>query len=190
MEEKIKVEFKKKSYGSFKIGDSVVKIKHWLSLQEVTFIVDECCSYFKELISQGQSDAIAIVYTFAKMDMLITLLATNLDLDDIDADVLGEAGVFNFIQEKVLNYNEIKSAIVIGSNMIGDGMIIEQLSNIASLDDLENAQSKISDYMNNDEYSDKVKGLIEVMLANNPKVASELEKVVSNGDDVNGGNEE
>ncbi len=40
--------------------------------------------------------------------------------------------------------------------------------------------------MQNDEYSEKVKGLIEVMLANNPKVANELENMITTGDDNSG----
>ena len=72
--------------------------------------------------------------------------------------------------------------------MIGNGLIIEQLGNIASLDDLQKAENQIEDYMHNDEYSDKIKGLIEVMLANNPKVADELEKTLeANGDDADNG---
>lgn len=187
MEEKIKIDFKKKAIGSFKVGEQTIKVKPWLDIKEAAFIVDESCSYFKDLISQNQSDAIATSLAFAKMNLLITALATNLDLEDIDADVVGSAGIFNIMEEKVMNYNIIKDSVLSGMNMIGNGLIIDQLSNIASLDDLEKAQNQISDYMQNNEYSDKVKGLIEVMLANNPKVANELEKLTISGDENNDG---
>ena len=189
MDEKIKIDFKKKAIGNFKVGDQTVKVKPWLEMGEVAYIIDETCIYFKDLIAQNQSDAIVLVSTLAKMNMLITALATNIDLNDVEADVVGQSGIFNIIQEKVLNYNLIKDAVLSGMSMIGDGLIIGQLGNIASLDDLEKAQNQISDYMQNDEYSEKVKGLIEVMLANNPKVANELEKLTISGDDSNGGNE-
>jgi hypothetical protein len=96
---------------------------------------------------------------------------------------LGSAGIFNIVKEKVLNYDNIKSAVISVLGMIGDGLIISQLGNVASLDDLEKAQTQIDDYMNNKETSDKMKELIEVMLANNPKVADELEKTLG-GDTV------
>ena len=188
MEDKIKVDFKAKSNTSVKIGDSSIKIKPWLNMNEVVFIADESCAYFKDLIAQNQGDAIALAFTIAKMNMLIVALATNLDIEDIEADVLGAAGIFNIIEEKVLNYNMIKDIVIAGTHMIGNGLIIEQLGNIASLDDLQKAENQIEDYMHNDEYSDKIKGLIEVMLANNPKVADELEKTLeANGDDADNG---
>jgi hypothetical protein len=159
-------------------------------MSKVAFIVDESCAYFKDLISQNQSDAIALSFTIAKMNMLIVALATNIDVEDVDADTIGEAGIFNIVKEKVLNYNSIKDAVIAGTNMVGNGLIIEQLGNIVSLDDLQKAETQIEGYMNNDEYSEKIKGLIEVMLANNPRIADELGKTLSsNGDDENDRNE-
>lgn len=186
MEEKIKVNFKEKPYGSFKIGDNTIKVKQWLNISEVAYIINETCSYYKDLIAQNQSDAVVLVATISKMNMLIVALATNLDLENIEADTLGGAGIFNIMQEKILNYNMIRDLVISGMSMIGDGLIIGQLGNIASIDDLEKAQNQISDYMQNDEYSEKVKGLIEVMLANNPKVANELENMITTGDDNSG----
>ena len=190
MEEKVKIDFKNKALTNVKIGDASIKIKPWLNMNEIVFIADESCAYFKDLISQNQGDAIALSFTLAKMKMLIVALATNLDIDDVEADTLGASGIFNIIEEKVLNYNMIKDIVLAGINMIGNGLIIEQLSHIASLDDLEKAQDKIDGYMQNDEYSDKVKGLIEVMLANNPMVAKELNGMISSGDDNKNGNKE
>ena len=113
MEEKIKVNFKEKPYGSFKIGDNTIKVKQWLNISEVAYIINETCSYYKDLIAQNQSDAVVLVATISKMNMLIVALATNLDLENIEADTLGGAGIFNIIQDKVLNYNMIKDLVII-----------------------------------------------------------------------------
>lgn len=183
IEDRVKIDVKKKQTSTVKIGDVSIKIKPWISLAEAVYIVDESCFYGKQLIDEKQSDATVLVSALTKMDMLITLLATNIDMDDLDADDLGSAGIFNIVREKVLNYDNIKSAVISVLGMIGDGLIISQLGNVASIDDLEKAQGQIDDYMNNKETSDKMKELIEVMLANNPKVADELEKTLG-GDTV------
>lgn len=186
MEDKIKIDFKKKSISNVKIGEQTIKIKPWLSLGEMVYIVENVCNYGKELILAGKSDAVVLISALAKMEMLITALSTNIDMDDIEADELGEAGVFNIIREKVLNYDLIKTAIISGLGMLGDGLIIQQLGNIASIDDLEKAQEKIDTYMHDETKSEQVKQLIEIMLANNPKVANELDKTIPSGDDDNG----
>lgn len=189
IEDRIKVDLKKKQMSNVKIGDVSIKIKPWLDLAEVVYIVDESCFYGKQLIDEKQSDATVIVSALTKMDMLIVLLATNIDMEDLDADTLGSAGIFDIVREKVLNYENIKSSVLSVLNMVGDGLVISQLGNVASLDDLEKAQEQIDGYMKNGETSDKMKELIEIMLANNPKVADELDKIISNGDDDKNGNE-
>lgn len=182
IEDRVKIDLKKKQVSNVKVGDVSIKVKPWLDLAEVVYIVDESCFYGKQLIDEKQSDATVTVSTLTKMNMLITLLATNIDMDDLDADVLGSAGIFNIIKEKVLNYEDIKSCVLSVLGMIGDGLVITQMGNIASLDDLEKAQEHLDDYMNSGETSDKMKELIEIMLANNPKVAEELNGVIKVGE--------
>lgn len=173
MENKIKVDLKKKSDTTFKIGDNTVKIKTWLNTEEVAYIVDESCAYFKELVGEDNSDAVVLVSTLLKMDMLTVLLATNLDVEGLDANQIGATGLFDAIHNKLLNYNLIKDSVIAGMNMIGNGLIINQMSQIASIEDLSNAEEQIKGYMEGDN-SDKIKELIEVMLANNPMLANAL----------------
>lgn len=173
MENKIKVDLKKKSDTTFKIGDNTVKIKTWLNTEEVAYIVDESCAYFKELIGEDNSDAVILVSTLLKMDMLTVLLATNLDVEGLDANQIGATGLFDAIRNKLLNYNLIKDSVIAGMNMIGNGLIINQMSQIASIEDLSDAEEQIKGYMEGDS-SDKVKELIEIMLANNPALAKAL----------------
>lgn len=173
MENKIKVDLKKKSDTTFKIGDNTVKIKTWLNTEEVAYIVDESCAYFKELVGEDNSDAVVLVSTLLKMDMLTVLLATNLDVEGLDANQIGATGLFDAIRNKLLNYNLIKDSVIAGMNMIGNGLIINQMSQIASIEDLSNAEEQIKGYMEGDN-SDKIKELIEVMLANNPMLANAL----------------
>jgi hypothetical protein len=177
MENKIKIDLKKKSDSTFKIGDSTVKIKTWLNTEEVAYIVDESCAYFKELIGEDDSDAVILVSTLLKMEMLIVLLATNLDIEDLDANQIGETGLFDAIHSKLFNYGLIKDSVMAGMNMIGNGLIINQMSQIASIEDLSNAENQIKGYMEG-ENSDKIKELIEVMLANNPTLANALDKSI------------
>lgn len=190
MEEKVKIEFDDMEYENFQIGDKTIKIRPWLSLGEMVYIVETVCTYGKELILNGKSDAIVLVSALVKMEMLITALATNIDMEDVEADKLGEAGIFRFVKEKVLNYDLIKTSIIAGLGMLGDGLIIKQLGNIASLDDLEKAQEKIDGYMKDENNSEKVKSLIEIMLANNPAVAKEINNLVPTGDDGDNGDKE
>lgn len=177
MENKIKVDLKKKSDTTFKIGDNTVKIKTWLNTEEVAYIVDESCAYFKELVGEDNSDAVVLVSTLLKMDMLTVLLATNLDVEGLDANQIGATGLFDAIRNKLLNYNLIKDSVIAGMNMIGNGLIISQMSQIASIEDLSNAEEQIKGYMEGDN-SDKIKELIEVMLANNPMLANALNNSV------------
>ena len=182
IEDRVKIDLKKKQTSTVKIGDVSIKVKPWISLAEAVYIVDESCFYGKQLIEEKQSDATVVLSTLTKMDMLITLLATNIDMDDLDADFLGSAGIFAIVKEKVLNYDNIKDSVLSVLSMIGDGLVISQLGNIASIDDLEKAQEQIDGYMKNGETSDKMKELIEVMLANNPRVADELNDVLKDGE--------
>ena len=189
MDNKIKLNLKKKAVCTAKIGDTSIKIKPWLTLAEVVYIVEQVCNYGKDLISNGQSDAMVLVSVLAKMELYITALATNIDVDNVEADDLGQAGIFSIIKDKVLNYELIKTAILGGLGMIGDGFIIGQLGNIASLDDLEKAQEKIDNYMKDDTKSEQIKNLVEVMLANNPTVANELNNMMASGDEKHDGDE-
>lgn len=173
MENKIKVDLKKKSDTTFKIGDNTVKIKTWLNTEEVAYIVDESCAYFRELVGEDNSDAVVLVSTLLKMDMLTVLLATNLDVEGLDANQIGATGLFDAVRNKLLNYNLIKDSVIAGMNMIGNGLIINQMSQIASIEDLSDAEEQIKGYMESDS-SDKVKELIEIMLANNPALAKAL----------------
>ena len=182
MEERVKIRINKQADVVAKIGNTPVFIKRWLNIDEVAYIIDETCSYFKQLISDGQNDAVVLTSTFAKMDMLTAFLATNVDLTDLDADEVGSTGLFNLVRENLYNYDMIKNAVIVGTSMIGDSFIIEQMGNVASLDDLEKAQNQIEGFMNKDENSDKVKFLIEAMLANNPALANELDNLVAKGD--------
>ena len=186
MSDKVKININKDLKEIVKLGDVSVEIRRWLNIDEVAYIIDETCSYFKQLIGDGQNDAVVLTATFAKMDMLIALLATNVDLTDLDADEVGSSGLFNIVKANLYNYDMIKNAVVVGASMIGDSFIIEQMGNIASLDDLEKAQNQIEGFMNKEENSDKVKVLIETMLANNPALANELDNLSSKGDVANG----
>lgn len=185
MEDKIKIELKKKPTSAFKIGDTTIKIIPWLESKYIAFVIGETLKTFKKSIEAGDNDETALTVSLLTMEMLLAEVATNLDITDLSADDIGATGLFNAIHEKLLNYDTIKSAVLAGMDMVGDGLIANALEKNAPEKSLEEMKEMLEDYKT----SEKIQGLIETMLANNPYLAKELEKTLTPSGEENGNQE-
>ena len=112
MEDKIKIELKKKPTSAFKIGDTTIKIIPWLESKYIAFVIGETLKTFKKSIEAGDNDETTLTVSLLTMEMLLAEVATNLDITDLSADDIGATGLFNAIHEKLLNYDTIKSAVL------------------------------------------------------------------------------
>lgn len=185
MEDKIKIELKKKPTSAFKIGDTTIKIIPWLESKYIAFVIGETLKTFKKSIEAGDNDETTLTVSLLTMEMLLVDVATNLDITDLSADDIGATGLFNAIHEKLLNYDTIKSAVLAGMDMVGDGLIANALEKNAPEKSLEEMKEMLEDYKT----SEKIQGLIETMLANNPYLAKELEKTLTPSGEENGNQE-
>lgn len=185
MEDKIKIELKKKPTSAFKIGDTAIKILPWLESKYIAFVIGETLKTFKKSIEAGDNDETTLTVSLLTMEMLLVEVATNLDITDLSADDIGATGLFNAIHEKLLNYDTIKSAVLAGMDMVGDGLIANALEKNAPEKSLEEMKEMLEDYKT----SEKIQGLIETMLANNPYLAKELEKTLTPSGEENGNQE-
>lgn len=185
MEDKIKIELKKKPTSAFKIGDTTIKIIPWLESKYIAFVIGETLKTFKKSIEAGDNDETTLTVSLLTMEMLLAEVATNLDITDLSADDIGATGLFNAIHEKLLNYDTIKSAVLAGMDMVGDGLIANALEKNAPEKSLEEMKEMLEDYKT----SEKIQGLIETMLANNPYLAKELEKTLTPSGEENGNQE-
>lgn len=185
MEDKIKIELKKKPTSAFKIGDTTIKIIPWLESKYIAFVIGETLKTFKKSIEAGDNDETTLTVSLLTMEMLLVEVATNLDITDLSADDIGATGLFNAIHEKLLNYDTIKSAVLAGMDMVGDGLIANALEKNAPEKSLEEMKEMLEDYKT----SEKIQGLIETMLANNPYLAKELEKTLTPSGEENGNQE-
>ena len=186
--ERIKLNFSETIH-KVMLGEQEIEIKPWIEADEALYIISDVLEKTRQNILNKSDDHIVLYWAIAQMNMLIAQFATNIDLEDVDIESLGKTGIFKLLEENVTNYNMIKDMVIVGLEMLFNGLILDKLSDVASLDDLENANDKIEKYMTSNENSDKVKSLIEVMLANNPRLASELDKMNTPGDGKDGGNE-
>ena len=186
MEDKIKIELKKKPTSAFKIGDTTIKIIPWLESKYIAFVIGETLKTFKKSIEAGDNDETTLTVSLLTMEMLLVEVATNLDITDLSADDIGATGLFNAIHEKLLNYDTIKSAVLAGMDMVGDGLIANALEKNAPEKSLEEMKVNI---LIDAETSEKIQGLIETMLANNPYLAKELEKTLTPSGEENGNQE-
>lgn len=173
MEDKIKIDMKSKGTSTYKIGDASVKIKSWINSDEVAYIVNDVLYNFKETIQQ-EEDAVALVGALLRMDLLIVALATNLDINELTADEVGATGLFNAIHEKVLNYGLIKDAVISGMNIAGDGIIVDKIGDMATVEELEKTTEQIKEQF--EANPEKANELVKIMLANNPALAKELNR--------------
>lgn len=189
MENKIKLKTNKLETIKHTIDEQVIEITPWVEASKAIYIIDECCKMAKNMIKDKNDDSVVLYSTMAQMNMLVAYFTTNLDLEDLDIEEIGKTNLFKWLAEDVMNYEMIKSSIIAGLNMLNCGVIIEQLSNVASIEDLSKAQNEIANYMKNEENSDKINKLIETMLANNPKLASTLNDSIVAGDKENGDKE-
>ena len=185
MEDKIKIELKKKPTSAFKIGDTTIKIIPWLESKYIAFVIGKTLKTFKKSIEAGDNDETTLTVSLLTMEMLLVEVATNLDITDLSADDIGATGLFNAIHEKLLNYDTIKSAVLAGMDMVGDGLIANALEKNAPEKSLEEMKEMLEDYKT----SEKIQGLIETMLANNPYLAKELEKTLTPSGEENGNQE-
>ena len=110
--------------------------------------------------------------------MLMAYFATNIELDDIDISMLGATPIFRWLEQDVNNYTIIKDSVLAGLDMTFNGLVLEQVSNISSVEEIEKAQEDIMNLVTKTEQSNNLTKLIEVMLANNPKIADELGKTL------------
>ena len=90
-------------------------------------------------------------------------------------------GVLSLLRQYVENYDFVRDILISGLSMMFNGLILDKLSNIASLEDLESTEKNISNYMNDDKNSANLSKLVEVMLANNPAIAKAINGEMKDG---------
>ena len=181
--EKIKIDWDKlkneSKNATHELGDSTIIIDKWIEPQNALYIISNSLELAKKLIQDKSDDAVVLYSVIAHMNMLMAYFATNIELDDIDISMLGETPIFRWLEQDVNNYTIIKDSVLAGLDMTFNGLVLEQVSNISSVEEIEKAQEDIMSLVTKTEQSNNLTKLIEVMLANNPKIADELGKTIA-----------
>ena len=163
------------------LGEQEITIKPYLSTTEIVYIVDDTCQKAKELIEEKSDDSVVLCSALSNMNMLITYFVTNIDVEDLEIEDITKMGVLSLLRQYVENYDLVRDILISGLSMMFNGLILDKLSNIASLEDLESAEKNISNYMNDDKNSANLSKLVEVMLANNPAIAKAINGEMKDG---------
>lgn len=115
MENKVKLNFKKKRNITKKIGDQSFKIKPFISIDEKEYILDTICKSFNKRLKEDENIVAMITGIQADLDLLVCALCTNVDLSDINYDDIYNSDFISLVKENIINYDDIEKSC---NNMI------------------------------------------------------------------------
>lgn len=115
MENKVKLNFKKKRNITKKIGDQSFKIKPFISIDEKEYILDTICKSFNKRLKEDENIIAMITGIQADLDLLVCALCTNVDLSDINYDDIYNSDFISLVKENIINYDDIEKSC---NNMI------------------------------------------------------------------------
>lgn len=164
-DEKIKIAFNKKHVVTKKISGAEIKISPYLVSSEITFILDKCVAHFNDLF-QSDNLITAVASTVAQMELLVCANATNVDLEGAKYDDISSCGLIQVVRETVVNYDTIKSALLLAICPVCIDKLVTLMGNMASSEELSETTNHIAELFKQN--PEKAKMFAEITKANNP----------------------
>lgn len=110
MEEKVKINFKKKRRITKKIGDQSFKIKPFITIDEKEYILNEICKSFNSRLEENEEASYIIAGIQADLDVLVCSICTNVDLSDIEYETIYNSEFIPMVKENIINYKDIEQS--------------------------------------------------------------------------------
>ena len=157
MEDKVKLNFKKKRKITKKIGDQSFKIKPFISLNEKEYILNMICKSFNSRIESGEDFSYLIAGIQADLDMLVCTMCTNVDLENVKYEDIYNSEFIPVVKENVINYRDIEqscnnmitilriSSLLPDLNKITEDFDIKKLTEGKSVEEIEELTKALKD---------------------------------------------
>ena len=157
MEDKVKLNFKKKRKITKKIGDQSFKIKPFISLNEKEYILNVICDSFNSRIESGEDYSYLASGIQADLDMLICAMCTNVDLEGMEYEDIYNSEFIPIVKESIINYRDIEqscnnmitvlriSSLLPDLNKTAENFDIEKLMEGKSVEEIEEFTKALKD---------------------------------------------
>jgi len=157
------------------------KFNKYLDQSSCEFIVNQCIERLVEVSNEGKSLIGALNSVLQTMNICLCYLTTNIDIDSVAYEDLHAMGVFKTIEEILINYNEIKSLVILSVSLIYDYVIYGTLQQLPTTKEMTNNLKEIMDIFNSN--PEKAKEFANIVASNHPELkgfGEIFEKILNN----------
>lgn len=163
------------------IYDQEFKFIKYLDQNSCEFIVNQCIERLVEVSNERKSFIGALSSVLQTMNICLCYLTTNIDIDSVAYEDLYAMGVFKTIEETLINYNEIKSLVLLSVSLIYDYVIYGILEQLPTTKEMANDLKEITNIFSSN--PEKAKEFANIIMANHPELrgfGEIFEKILNN----------
>lgn len=163
------------------IYDQEFKFIKYLDQNSCEFIVNQCIERLVEVSNEKKSFISALNSVLQTMNICLCYLTTNIDMDSVAYEDLYAMGVFKTIEETLINYNEIKSLVMLSVSLIYDYVIYGTLQQLPTTKGMETNLKEITNIFSSN--PEKAKEFANIVMANHPELkgfGEIFEKILNN----------
>ena len=163
------------------IYDQEFKFNKYLDQNSCEFIVNQCIERLVEVSNEKKSLIGALNSVLQTMNICLCYLTTNIDIDSVAYEDLCAMGVFKTIEETLINYNEIKSLVVLSISLIYDYIIYGILEQLPTTKEMSNNLEEIIHAFSSN--PEKAKEYANIIITNHPELrgfGEIFEKILNN----------
>lgn len=181
-EEKIKLNVKKvDNVVTKQIYGQEFKFNKYLDQNSCEFVINQCLESFIKKNNEEMNYITAMNSILQTMNICLCYLTTNIEIDDIAYEDLYIMGVFQTIEETLINYNEIKNTVIACVGLMFDYVIYNALNQLPTNTDMVNNLEQIKEIFESN--PEKAKEFANIIIANHPELKSfgeTFEKILIN----------
>lgn len=181
-EEKIKLDVKKvDNVVTKQIHGQEFKFNKYLDQISCEFVINQCLESFIKKNNEEMNYITAMNSALQTMNICLCYLTTNIEIEDIAYEDLYIMGIFKTIEETLINYQEIKSAVISCVGLMFDYVIYDALNQLPTNTEMVDNLQKIQEVFKSN--PEKAKEFANIVIANHPELKSfgeTFEKILTN----------
>lgn len=181
-EEKIKLDVKKVDNVVIKqIHGQEFKFNKYLDQNSCEFVINQCLESFIKKNNEEMNYITAMNSALQTMNICLCYLTTNIEIDNIAYEDLYIMGIFKTIEETLINYQEIETAVISCVGLMFDYVIYNALNQLPTNTEMVDNLQKIQEVFKSN--PEKAKEFANIVIANHPELKSfgeTFEKILTN----------
>jgi hypothetical protein len=153
-----------------RIGGKEIQMYDAIEENEIILAVGQALSsYSKDTFQNDKDMYLTPIELYANLDILITQLCTNIDVENFDFNSMCSLGLHDFLKKNLKGYSIAENAVKIGVQHVHTYKTLEVLDHVASIDELEENEEKLKILLE-DGIPENVRDLILAQLVDSPSV--------------------